>query len=124
MLEIKPIQDKNEQEDACLKCGAAYHAEYFCYAAREGDTLLGICQFFLKNETGYIDAIRAADGVSDDDALFLMGRATLNFINLCGIDRAILLDDSDPALSKRIGFSETEDGLFMDLTNFFTAHNH
>ena len=35
MLEIKPIEDKNEQEKLCRLCGIEYREEFFAYKAYE-----------------------------------------------------------------------------------------
>jgi hypothetical protein len=61
----------------------------------------------------------------DNEALFVMGRAALNFIDLCGIHTAFYDgDESLPGaqLLHAVGFRKNEQGrLEMDLTGFFTT---
>lgn len=65
--------------------------------------------------------------LSDKDraeAIFVMGRAALNFIDLCGVHAAYFIDEhfTDEAMIRAIGFRRGDDGVwFMDLTDFFTS---
>ena len=45
MLEIKPIEDKNEQETLCRLCGIEYREELFAYKAYEDGKLFAAAQF-------------------------------------------------------------------------------
>ena len=64
------------------------------------------------------------------ESLFVMGRATLNFIDLCGVHVAYFEDESfeSEGMIKSIGFTKQEDGRwFVDLTDFFVEpcqHGH
>ena len=55
-------------------------------------------------------------------ARFVMGRAALNFIDLCGVHTAFFEGEpTNPALLRRIGFRQNEHGVFaIDLAGFFT----
>ena len=52
MLEIKPIQSKEEQEAACAKCAGAYDADCMAYGAKENGELLGVAQFTIEKGEG------------------------------------------------------------------------
>ena len=124
MLEIYPVETKKEQEAVCRSCGMEYRVEAMCYAAYTDGVLSGACQFVIREKSGYILSIRNSSGADDRDALFIMGRATLNFIDLCGVHSAYYTNDKeeDAELLKRIGFRKNDgDRWFMDLTGFFEA---
>ncbi len=121
MLEIKPIQNKEEQEAACLRCGLPYLADSMAYAAKENDNLIGVAQFTIEGDAGYIQNIGLIEGLDDFEALFLMGRAILNFIDLCDIHQSYCADDAaESRILTAIGFHRNESGrLFADMTHMF-----
>lgn len=126
MLKILPIQSKTEQEAFCARCGVKYRADLLAYAATVDDVLVGVCQFTLKDTGGVLYDLAPVPGTQPDkEALFIMGRAALNFIDLCGVHQAVF--DGDPAVTGEqllhaIGFRPAADGkLHMDLTDFFTS---
>lgn len=121
MLEIKPIQTKVEQEAACARCGIAFDADCMAYAASENGNFLGMCQFNIESGIGYIKNIALCKDVDDFEALFLMGRAALNFIDLCDIHQAICAPNAaSPRVIAAVGFKRLDDGrLFADMTHMF-----
>ena len=122
MLEVNPIESKERQKELCAKCGAPYREECFAYSAIEGDTLLGICQFRIKDDRGYMYELKCPEGIDDEEVLFIMGRAALNFIDLCGAhDAEKCVDDK---MARRIGFIEKDGKLAMDLRGVFDGHHH
>ena len=84
MLKVLPIQSKSEQENICLRCGVEYKPELLAYSAAYDGTLAGVCQFKLTSEGGILYDIAAAKNYTGDtfEPLFVMGRGTLNFIDL------------------------------------------
>lgn len=128
MLEVLPIQTKIEQEAAAARCAVPYDADCMAYHALVDGELVGICQFFMDGEGGHIRnlAVVSDASIAERDrieSLFVLGRATLNFIDLCGVHFALFEDESfsDEGLVKSIGFTRDGDGrLVMDLDGFFT----
>lgn len=120
MLEVLPIQEKTEQEALCARCGIPYHCELLAYKAMTDGELRGICQFTMDAQGGRIVDL-APMGEAEFEPLFVMGRATLNFIDLCGVHRAFFdADYRDETLIRAIGFSKNAVGRWeMDLTDFF-----
>lgn len=114
MLEIKPIQTKDEQRQVCADCGAEYRPEAMAYGAREDGVLLGVCQFRITGEQAEVYGLTNASGVDDIEALILMGRAALNFVDLCGVHRAVWASDQ-AGVSKALGFREG----YLDLAGYF-----
>jgi hypothetical protein len=68
----------------------------------------------------------AARDRSDFEALFVMGRGTLNFIDLCGVHYAYYKGTNiDEPLLRAIGFKKEENGEYgINLEGFFTDHHH
>lgn len=127
MLEILPIQTKEEQERLMALCSIPYDPEALAYAAYDNGVLVGGAQFRLKGRCCYVTDIRNADGVDDAEALFIMGRGLLNFVDLCGIHDAFVADPDkiDAALLARIGFFPNEAGDYtMNLRGFFDGKHH
>lgn len=132
MLKVFPIQTKEEQQALCDRCGISFAADLLAYQATVDDVFVGVCQFKLAPDGGIIyDLAPCLEQPIDTQAMFVMGRAALNFIDLCGIHSAYYDGDESipgPQLLHAIGFRKNEQGrLFMDLTDFFTSpcqHHH
>ena len=126
MLKVLPIQSKEEQERICRLCGVEYKADLLAYGAESDGELAGVCQFKLTGEGGIIYDIASAKDFSGNvfEALFVMGRGTLNFIDLCDVHLAYYTGEvQDEGLIKAIGFRQNAQGKWeMDLTGFFTFH--
>ncbi|MBR5515387.1 MAG: hypothetical protein IKU52_04215 [Clostridia bacterium] len=122
MLEVYPVQEKKEQEALCEKCGIKYDIETLAYAGYVKGVLVGVLQFGIHGDSGYIYDIENVKGIENTDALFVMGRAALNFIDLCNVKKAYFKAATvgREDLVKMIGFSKnSNDEWFMDLTGFF-----
>ena len=121
MLKVLPIQDKNEQELAAKKCGVNYRPDALAYTATVNDVFVGMCQFKLTDKGGEIYDIALMPDKEDFEACFVMGRAALNFIDLCGVHYAKYLSDkTDDTLLRAIGFEKNAEGIYdIDLTDFF-----
>ena len=126
MLKVFPIQSKTEQQALCARCGIPFRTELLAYQATVDDVFVGVCQFTLQPEGGILYHLApVSDAQPDKEALFVMGRAALNFIDLCGVHTAYFDGDTTVPgikLLQAIGFKPDENGrLKMDLTNFFTT---
>ena len=129
MLKVLPIQSKSEQEEICQKCGVEYKPDLLAYSATVNDELRGVSQFKLTAEGGLVYDIAPAIDTFDFEALFVLGRGTLNFIDLCGVHYAIYKGSAETEEKERllraIGFKKLENGsLEIDLNGFFTDHCH
>lgn len=126
MFKVLPIQSKDVQRELCEKCGVEYDADLLAYSVSVDDEFAGICQFRLTDKGGEIRDIAPSLCKNDPDALFVMGRGALNFIDLCGVHFARYTGEiRDELLLKKIGFKKTESGTFeIDLNGFFTDHCH
>ncbi len=126
MFKISPIQDKNEQKLCAEACGADFLADYFAFSMRdtESEELMGFCQFELLGGEAVISHLVATPLYSDDfEALFILGRATMNFIDQCGIHICKAnINAGDHRLLHAIGFKKIEDEFFVDMTGFFDGN--
>lgn len=129
MLKVLPIQSKSEQEEICKLCDVKFNPDLLAYSATVDDELRGVSQFKLTAEGGLVFDIAPAIDTYDFEALFVLGRSTLNFIDLCGVHYAIykgaVENEQKERLLKAIGFKRTDSGsLEIDLNGFFTDHCH
>ena len=124
MFKITPIQDKTRQKEVCDKCGAAFREDFFAYVMTDNESgaLMGASQFEIAKD-GYISDLREASGLSDFEAMFILGRATMNFIDMCGAHTCrAALDAGEERLLKSIGFKEVGGEYFSDMTGMFDGN--
>ena len=124
MLKITPIQSKDEQASLCEICGIPYDPECLAYRAYDDDRFLGITQFRFGKGHGIIKSIVSAPGVEDFEAMFIMGRATMDFIDRIGSHHCVCAPDAgDRRLLLSIGFRDHEDGMMhADMTDMFSGN--
>ena len=123
MLIIKPIEDKDEQEKITGLCGIEFRSEMFAYKAHNDGELLACAQFDIREDGAYIDAMRCAVGTKEDfEGMFILGRAVLNFLDLCGVTTAYYyspVNETEIRLAKAIGFKDKDGVLTANLTGMF-----
>ena len=125
MLEVLPIQTKEEQKELCARCGVPFRADLLAYRATVDGQFYGISQFTMDADGGRIaDFAWLADKPYDFESLLILGRATLNFIDLCGVHKAFFdAECPNETLIKAIGFTKNQAGRWeIDLTDFFIDH--
>ena len=122
MLEVLPIQDKTEQEAIAKICGVPFRTELLAYKALVDGELCGMCQFTMNAGGGSIIDFAHVPDKYEFEPMFVMGRAALNFIDLCDVHLAYYTGEvQDETLIKAIGFRQNAQGRWeMDLTGFFT----
>ena len=121
MLIIKKIPEAEFQEYLCSLCGVEYDEEYEAFSCYENENFLAICQFKCENGTAYVKDLRCREGKYDSEALIIMGRGVLNYVDLHGTHKAECSPDaSDETIILACGFKRTQDGGFLvDLEGFF-----
>ena len=126
MLKVLPIQTKDHQKECAEKCAVPYVADALAYEATVDGELVGICQFRVTADGGLIYDLASVPGVDDFESMFIMGRGTLNFIDLCGVHHARFVGEvKDATLLRAVGFKENEHGIFeINLEGFFEDHCH
>ena len=129
MFKIRAIQNIEEQIKIATACGTVAVAGYFAYAMVDASTEkpMGFSQFDINGDTGNIIDLKEAVGLNDFEAMFILGRSTMNFIDMCGAHKVTApVTVGDEKLIKSIGFKATDDGYYCDMTGFFTGNcgNH
>ncbi len=125
MFKITPAQNSDRQREICELCGAELRPGAFAYQMIDTDDghLMGMAQFDIGKD-GYIYDIKEAPGLSDFEAMFILGRQTMNFIDSCGAHNCYAAADSgDERLLRAIGFKMNDNGeYFRDMTGMFDGH--
>ena len=130
MLVIRRIQDKAFQKELCEMCGVEYNERYFAYMAADGhptdegvviDSYIGILQFTMDMGGGYINSLRAVKGVDDDEALFIMTRAAMEYMSEIELPYVYIDEDAaDATLIHAMKFRRDEHGEYaIDLDEFY-----
>lgn len=123
MFKITPINDFKTQQEVAKKCGSVAREGHFSYAMVDLDTgnLMGFSQFEISKDYGLITDIKEVPGLNDIEAMFILGRQTMNFIDLCGMHTVIAAKDaSNEQLLHAMGLRLNEDGLYKaDMTGMF-----
>ena len=126
MFKITPIQDKAKQNELCHLFEIEFRPDAFAYIMFDIDTeaLMGISQFEI-GYVGYIYNIKEARDRDDFEAMFILGRATMNFIDLCGAHRAKAPHSAaDVTLMLSLGFKESDGIYTVDMTDMFNGKCH
>ena len=130
MLEVKPIQTKEEQKEICGLCGVEFDPDYLAYGAKENQKLLGVSQFRILGNHAVIYDLSNAIGIDDIESLIIMGKAALNVIDLCGVKDVVMtcrneeyqsLEIYDNNLPTLLGFKRTDGEYKLNLEGYFTS---
>ena len=120
MLKVFPIQSKDEQKSMCEICKVTYIPSDLAYRAENDGEFGGICQFRIEGGKGYIDTLSQVKDKDDFTLMFVLGRAAMNFIDLCGAHEAYFEGDKTRA-AIAVGFREKGGKLYADLTGMFDS---
>lgn len=124
MLIIKPIQDKKYQEEVCELCGFEFNPLTFAYSEKENDKLIAGCQFDILGKQAIISDFGMVSGVEDDiEALIILGRAVLNFMDMSGAEICTfeMKTDKSPKYAKMIGFLQSNNKWEITLKGLFDS---
>ena len=125
MFKITPIQDKNQRAELFSRYGILPRDGYFAYLMFDMNTgePMGISQFDVKGDSGYISDLRATGSDEDFEAMFILGRQTMNFIDLCGAHVCEAdIATGDARLLHAIGFRDDDGKLSVNMTGMFDGH--
>ncbi len=126
MFKISPIQDKNIQKQFAKECLCEYIPEYFAFSMINQDdgSLMGFAQFDILSGCGYLHSLKPRANYSDFEAMFILGRAVMNFIDLCGVHACKASENAaDERMLRALGFKDVGDSkFFADMTGMFDGH--
>ena len=127
VFKILPIQNPVEQKACAEAVGTQVKIGYFGYAMRdyESDELMGFSQFELLGEEGRLSDLLPANGHEDFEAMFILGRQTLNFMEKCGA-KTVNADkgSAEDSLLRAIGFIDLGDKYEIKVEGMFNGHCH
>lgn len=128
MFKITPVGDASEAHALSALANIPYFDGAFYYKMfdMESGDLMGFSAFEIHKDCGELYALYEVEGCDDFEAMFILGRQTLNFIDLCGMHtcRANATYASERMLTA-IGFQKHEDGgFFIHLEGMFDGHCH
>ncbi len=121
MFKITSIEEKTRQKEVCDICGTEFRPNAFAYQMFdiESGALMGMSQFDIE-KIGYIYDIKEVPGLNDFEAMFILARQTMNFIDLCGAHTCHAAKDSaTERLLIAAGFKEQNGEYFCDMTGMF-----
>ena len=124
MFKITPIQDKEKQAEICSLCSAEYRPGAFAYQMfdLESGEIMGMSQFEI-GEYGYIYDIKEAPGKEDFEAMFILARQTMNFIDSCGAHVCYAsLSSAEGDFLRAVGFKLNDNNYFCDMTGMFDGN--
>ncbi len=128
MFKIQPIQSEAEQASVAKACGSYMREGLFAYAMRdsESEELMGFSQFEISEGRGYITDIKPCGNADDFEAMFILGRATMNFIDTCGAHLSYATKDAgEEGLMRALGFSLTDsEEYYADMRGMFNGECH
>ncbi len=124
MLTIHPIQTKEEQEKLCNLCDITFRPDNFAYAAYVSGKFVGMSQFSVCDEYGTLNDLVPAPDANDIEALFIMGRQTMNWIDLIDIHTCHCREGAtSDRLISTLGFKKDIRGILTaDMTHMFDGH--
>ncbi len=125
MFKISPIQDIESQRRIALLCGCEYIPGAFAYVMADSETneLMGFSQFEITEKGGALLNISPKLGYDDFEAMLILGKSTMNFIDLCGVHTLYAGHDAgEERLLRAMGLKIQEDGgYFCNMTGFFNG---
>lgn len=127
MLTASPIQSKEEQERLCLICNIPYRPNAFAYSQKDGEKVIAVSQFDVNSSGGIIYDLRmSSDTDEDTEALFILGRAVLNFLDIIKTDTCFFAakNEHDEKIAKMLGFKKSNEQWTINLRGLFEKKCH
>jgi len=129
MFKIIPQNDEKLINTYLNLCETSRRDGAFVYAMLDYDTdeLMGITQFEIGCNVGYVYDAKEVPGKDDFEAMFILIRQTMNFIEKCGVEKCIATTDSaNEQLLRAAGFKLENGSFIATLTGMFdgNCHNH
>ena len=120
MLRARAIRDINEQKNCCEVCGMTHNPDMLYFAIFENETdCLGTLEFRFTKEGARITDVKPKLETYDEEAMFILGKATLNFIDLVG-PKYVEYTAEDTKLSQLLEFYPKNGVLQVNLEGYFT----
>ncbi len=118
MLEIRPVHTSYEREEYTKVFGIIPENDCFVIAAINSGKFVGTAYGKVQEKNAEIFLMSLIDGYNDDVDRFLLGKATLNYIDLHG-GANVVYTGTDTRLAKALGFKVTEESMTLNLEGYF-----
>ena len=122
MFKITPVQNQDLVNSYASLCNVSLREGAFVYAMNDVETnaLMAISQFEILGSEGIIYNLSSVPGLDDFEAIFILGRQTMNFIDLCTahVCRAEK-NAADESMLVALGFKKDSDGFVCDMNGMF-----
>ena len=125
MFKITPVQNESDAIKFMNACSAELKEGCFVYAMTdcESGEIMGISQFEINDGFGYIHDVKEASGRNDFEAMFILTRQTMNFIDLCGVHICKASECSAPErLLVAAGFKKIDGEYVCNMTGMFDGN--
>ncbi len=125
MFKITPAASEQQRRSAAHACAVRLQEGSFMYIMVDGEDghLMGLSQFDISCGHGRLTDLAEVPGADDDEAMFILGRATMSFVESCGITTLYAAPDAAPVQRLRaLGFKEKDGGYVADLSGMFHGH--
>ena len=123
MFVISPVRNIEDREKILSELNIKEIPGSFVYSMTDKETgaTLGASQFDISDGYGYIYDLRCNKESPDFEAMFILARATMNFIDLCEVHICrIAKDGADMDLYRAVGFRDEHDDYFeCNMTGMF-----
>ena len=128
MFKITPVSNTEEMRSLSSVAEIPYFEGAFYYKMfdMESGDVMGFSVFEIHKDFGEILALYETIGRDDFEAMFILGRQTLNFIDLCGMHSCVAdTKYASECMLSAIGFKKNDNGVFsINLEGMFDGHCH
>ena len=124
MFKIEPLCDTELAKKIAKATGVEYKEGFFFYHMYDLDTgkTLGHAQFEILGKESYIYSLSTYPEVVDDEAMFILARQTMNFLEACGAYECYANAKIDNTLLKKVGFREVDGKFYCNTKGMFDGH--
>ncbi len=126
MFKIFPIQDEKTKNAYAAACRASIVDGAFSYGMADAESLaiMGFSQFDIDGKNAILYDLKEKNGQNDFEAIFILGRATLEFCERCGATVCFAKKEAaDETLLRAIGLRTEHDGGFYGrIEGMFDGH--
>ena len=129
MFAVKPLPDKEVQQQLCTMLNTTYINDSLAYFAADLEDdgsaikeLIGLLQFTMNDDRGEILTLVPFPGKESDEAMIIMERACMSFMWRSGIKHFTMKETAGPnEVLCRSGLPKKNGEYFVDLDRFFDS---
>ena len=126
MFKIFPIQDEETKKIYAEACGAHVVTGAFAYGMTDAESLaiMGFSQFDIDGDQATLYDLKEKIGQNDFEAIFILGRATLEFCERCGAEECYAsFGAAEETLLRAIGLRTERNGKLLGrIAGMFDGH--